>query len=78
MTKLTLPGIILAIWTALLIFVLPASAGSSKPPGQKLPINAGGPMQPAPTPEPVNPDGPIKVHCDCVRLVNGHTVSCCP
>ena len=49
------------------IFPLPPIIGPAPnpPPGE---INPGGPMQP----------GPGKVICNCVRLVNEDSVSCCP
>jgi hypothetical protein len=76
----------LGVWT-LAFVTLPAGAAPSSPP-------AGGPISwgplppivgPAPNPPPggINPGGPMqpgpgKVHCDCLRLVDGHAVSCCP
>ena len=77
--KKVLIGIIIIVRTFTLPAALPAGAASSNlppvhvppppnPTRQMGPVNIGGPMH----------SGPGKVHCDCLRLVNGHTESCCP
>ena len=77
--KKVLVGIFI-VGTLALPAALPAGAASSNlssvhvpPPPDPTPhlgpvFNPGGPMH----------TGPSKVHCDCLRLVNGHTESCCP
>jgi len=71
--KKVLVGIVI-VGTLALPAALPAGAASSNlppvhgspppnPTPQLGPVNLGGPMHP----------GPGKVHCDCLRLVNGHT-----
>ncbi len=76
----------LAIWAALMLGVAPTRAIAALHPCDALgldadfdcgdTINPSGPMRSAPPPS--NPSPPTHVHCDCVRLVDGHTELCCP